>query len=325
MTANCIREVAREVLGVSKGYSGGHRGDWWWNEEVQGKVKAKKATYLKLVESIDEEERRANKAGYKKARKEAKLAVTDAKNAVFSHLYEELGEKGGDKKLFRLAKARERKARNPDQVRCIKDEEGRVLMDEAMIKRRWKTYFHKLLNEDGDRYIVLGDLDHSKSRRDFRYCRCIKVEEVMGPMHKMNRGSATRPDEIPVEFWRFGGREGLERLIGLFNVIFKMKKMAEEWRWSMMITLYKNKAIHLIRRLVEQYRDMRKDLHMVIIDLEKAYDKVPRDVLWRCLEVKGILVAYISVIKDMYDGAKTRVKIVEGDSEHFLVVMGLHQ
>jgi hypothetical protein len=39
-------------------------------------------------------------------------------------------------------------------------------------------------------------------------------------------------------------------------------------------------AIFLIRQLMERCREQKKDMHMIFIDLEKTYAKVPRNVIW---------------------------------------------
>ena len=84
-------------------------------------------------------------------------------------------------------------------------------------------------------------------------------------------------------------------------------------------------AIYLLRRLMGLYRDRKVDLHMVFIDLEKAYDRVPRKVLWSCLEKKGVSPWYIRVIKDMYEGGRMSVRTPRGVSNDFAVSMALHQ
>jgi hypothetical protein len=38
---------------------------------------------------------------------------------------------------------------------------------------------------------------------------------------------------------------------------------------------------------------------MVFIDLEKAYDEIPRNVMWRSLDKHKVLRKYIGFIKDM--------------------------
>ncbi|GJU68269.1 retrovirus-related pol polyprotein LINE-1 [Tanacetum coccineum] len=71
---------------------------------------------------------------------------------------------------------------------------------------------------------------------------------------------------------------------------------------------YLIKAIHLIRSLMEKYRERQRDPHLVFIDLKKAYDIVPRELIWKTLINKGASRSYIKIIRDMYNGTMTQIQ-----------------
>ncbi len=66
-------------------------------------------------------------------------------------------------------------------------------------------------------------------------------------------------------------------------------------------------------------------MHCVFIDLEKAYDRVPREELWECMRQAGVSECYVESIQDMYEGARTSVRSAAGLTKEFEVKVGLHQ
>ena len=57
-------------------------------------------------------------------------------------------------------------------------------------------------------------------------------------------------------------------------------------------------AIFAVRQLMEKHREKQKELHMVFIDLEKAYDRVPRQEVWRCTRETGVPEKYVMIVQD---------------------------
>ena len=84
-------------------------------------------------------------------------------------------------------------------------------------------------------------------------------------------------------------------------------------------------AIFAVRQLTEKYREGRKNLYMMYIDLEKAYDRVPREEIWRCLRGRRIPEVYVKLVMDMYENCSTIVRCEAGDCVPFNVRVGLHQ
>ncbi|KAK3545483.1 hypothetical protein QTP70_007728 [Hemibagrus guttatus] len=219
-TAEVIRETGRKVLGVSSGRRKEDKETWGWNEEVQDSVQRKRLAKKKWDMDRTEE----NRQEYKELQRRVKREVSKAEQKAYDELYTRLDTRKGQKDLYRLARQRDRDGKDVQQVRVIKDRDGRVLTSEESVQRRWKEYFEELMNEENER--------EKKSRRD--------------------------------------------ELCGTEN-------------------------------------------------LEKAYDRVPREELWYCMRKSGVVEKYVRVVQDMYERSRTVVRCAVGQTEEFKVEVGLHQ
>lgn len=83
--------------------------------------------------------------------------------------------------------------------------------------------------------------------------------------------------------------------------------------------------IFCLKQLAEKTIAHGRELHIVFIDLRKAYDSVPVEKLWDALKDKGVQTGYINAIKQLYKEIKSRVKVGGSLSEEFIVNKGLRQ
>ncbi|XP_042487419.1 uncharacterized protein LOC122067642 [Macadamia integrifolia] len=233
----CIKNVAKEVLGESRGTRHDLKKTWWWGEEIQKSIKHKKVCF-KTWQRIKEDEDR-NK--YYSSRKEARILVKKAKTKKYDEFYSNLNTKAGGKAIYKLAKLRDMKNKDLEHVRCIKDEGGRMLVKDVDIMTRWSDYFSKLLNGDNLSGSYPIECPSHRDNTRHRYVRRIGVSEVKEALTKMKSGKTASPDDVPIEIWKSLGLSGVPWLTNLFNKIMSTRKMPDEWRRSFVNPIYKNK------------------------------------------------------------------------------------
>ncbi|KAK3532065.1 hypothetical protein QTP86_006795 [Hemibagrus guttatus] len=311
-TAEVIRETGRKVLGVSSGRRKEDKETWWWNEEIQDSIQRKRLAKKKWDMDRTEE----NRQEYKELQRRVKREVSKAKQKAYDELYTRLDTREGEKDLYRLARQRDRDGKDVQQVRVIKDRDGRVLTSEESVQRRWKEYFEGLMNEENEREKRVEGVNSVEQKVDK-----IRKDEVRKALKRMKSGKAVGPDDIPVKVWKCLGEAAVEFLTSLFNRVLESERMPEEWRRSVLVPIFKNKGDV---QSCSNYRGDKVD-EPYNEDLGKAYDRVPREELWYCMRKSGVAEKYVRVVQDMYERSRTVVRCAVGQTEEFKVEVGLHQ
>ena len=268
---------------------------------------------------------------YNQAKRDAKRAIFKAKNAERKKFGEELDKVDKKENVFRVAKQLVRRNQDVEGASCVKDSEGKIVVQEDELLKVWRAHYDKLSNEEftwdrnglSDVSPVCGPAER------------LSEKEISNAMGKMKRGKAAGPSDVVAEMLKAAGDAGTAWMTDVCNAVVKEGKIPEDWSKSWMVNVYKGKgdaltcgsyrgikllehamkvlerviegkvrkigrlmtcsldlwqgrkgttdAIFIVRQLQEKYLAKNKDLWMAFVDPKKAFDRVPREVVWWAL------------------------------------------
>jgi len=84
-------------------------------------------------------------------------------------------------------------------------------------------------------------------------------------------------------------------------------------------------AIIIVRKMQEKFRTKGKKLYFGFVDLETAFDRVPREVIRWAMRKLGVEEWFVLAVMSVCTGAKTVIRTVYGNSDGFEVKVGMHQ
>ena len=84
-------------------------------------------------------------------------------------------------------------------------------------------------------------------------------------------------------------------------------------------------AIFITRTLQAKYLEKKRKLYHVFVDLEKAFDRIPRKAITWALRRQGVPERLIRLVMMLYNGSRSRIRVAGGLSDEFEIGVGVHQ
>ncbi|XDV11655.1 hypothetical protein PO909_000531 [Leuciscus waleckii] len=217
---------------------------------------------------------------------------------------------------------------------------GQLLTSTGDVVGRWKKYFEDLLNPAVTSSIEEAEAEGSEVDSSITWA------EVTEVVKKLLGGKAPGVDEIHPEYLKSLDVVGLSwrtRLCSIAGITLlslpgkvyakvlekRIRPIVEPWIQEEQCGFHPGRGtldhFYTLYRVLEGSWELAQPIHMCFVDLEKAFDCVPRGVLWRVLWEYGVRGSLLRAVRSLYDRSRSLVRIASSKSDFFPVHVGLRQ
>ncbi|KAK3549179.1 hypothetical protein QTP70_033971 [Hemibagrus guttatus] len=220
---------------------------------------------------------------------------------------------------------------------------GELLVSTGDIVGWWKEYFKDLLNPTDTPSVEEPEAEDSEVDS------FITQAEVTEVVQQLLGGKALGVDEIRPEYLKSLDVVGLSWLTCLCNIAWRSGTVPLDWATGVVGPLFKKgdrrvcsnyRGITLlslpgkvysrvlerrVRPVLEGSWEFAQPVHMCFVDLEKAFDRVPRGILWEVLWEYGVGGPLLRAVRSLYNWSRSLVRIASCRSDLFPVHVGLRQ
>jgi hypothetical protein len=177
---------------------------------------------------------------YKRKRAHAKIKLRSMRCRYYAERAKELQtahEKHDTRAMFVLAKLCDGGQKSA-AYGAVRDKNGALLVEPALIKRRWNEHFQELLNcESAVDWTVIEALPSMPEISAL--ADPIGPEEVRRAVAQMKNCKAPGVDGVAADVWKYGGERVVDELEEMIRMVWESGRVPQEWKDSQMCVLFK--------------------------------------------------------------------------------------
>ena len=285
-----------------------------------------------------------------------------ARNDMEADVYTKLDEDAGKKMIYKMARHRNENSKDVKGGTFIKDRNGKLVTNREEVLKVWEGHYSELLNHVHEKVnvIEITDMEVTSGLKGMKKGRAPGWDEMRADMveeagkigarwTKRLLNACMRQCKVP-EDWRIGlivpiwkrkgdaQDPGKYRGITLLSHIMKLlerildKRLREKVEHKLgeeQLGFRKGRGttdgMFALRQLVEKRLEKQGHMALAFVDLEKAFDTVPRKMAMATLRWMGAPESEVKMVEAMYENTTGRVVVGSGMSNEFQVKIGLRQ